>query len=178
MSDPEKRREARVRRVAAKLGLVVRKSRHRNRELKARLGGYMVVDAATNAIVLGAHPHAFSATLDDIEGYFDDLFLEEPAVAFEIVDPLPIAKRSPTFWVPSDDMLAAIGPGDIVKVIVRAIPPRPVFGAERLWVEVVSADGTSLSGKLAGDPLDLPGLHFGSEMRFRRTDVIAIEGAA
>jgi hypothetical protein len=173
------RREASIRRLANKLDLAVRKSRYRHPELKDWRGGYMLVDAATNTIVLGAVPNAFSATLDDVESYLDDLFVEEAPVAYEIVDPLPIARRTPsTFWVPSDEMLAAIGPGDFVKVIVRAIPPRPLFGAERLWVKVVAADGIMLSGTLANDPLDLPGLHFESEMRFRRSDVIAIEGSA
>lgn len=63
------RREARIRRAASKSNLIVRKSRYRHPELKAFMGGYMLVDAADNAAVLGAHPNAYSANLDDIEAY-------------------------------------------------------------------------------------------------------------
>ena len=63
------RREAGIRRAASKINLIVRKSRYRHPELKALMGGYMLVDAADNAAVLGAHPNAYSANLDDIEAY-------------------------------------------------------------------------------------------------------------
>lgn len=63
------RREARIRRAASKINLIVRKSRYRHPELKAFMGGYMLVDAADNAAVLGAQPNAYSANLDEIEDY-------------------------------------------------------------------------------------------------------------
>lgn len=61
------RREDRVRRKARTLGLVVRKSRYRLSELKAARGGFMLVDEGSNTIVAGAHPSAFSLTLDELE---------------------------------------------------------------------------------------------------------------
>lgn len=60
-------REDRARRTARKFGLAVRKSRYRKPALQAAYGGYMLVDTSKNIIVAGAHPSAFSLTLDELE---------------------------------------------------------------------------------------------------------------
>jgi hypothetical protein len=59
-------REARARRNAAKVGIVIRKSRYTNPEVPG-FGGYMLVCAHRNVILEGAHPHAFSLDLDEVE---------------------------------------------------------------------------------------------------------------
>src|SRR5262245_36198562 len=47
---------------------------------------------------------------------------------FEIDDPRPIAKEAPyTYFLPSDEQLAAIQPGDLVKIVIRSLP------AARKW---------------------------------------------
>jgi len=62
----EKTRENRVRRMAERQGLVLQKSRRRD-ERAIDFGGYMLVDAKANFVVMGAEGHAYSATLDQVE---------------------------------------------------------------------------------------------------------------
>ena len=64
----KKARESRLRRMADRQGLRLRKSRRRNPRA-IDFGGYMLVDAGSNEIVWGGNPHPFSATLDEIEDF-------------------------------------------------------------------------------------------------------------
>ena len=61
-----KNREDRLRREAAKVGYRIEKSRSRNPR-SVEYGGYMLIDDKMNAVVIGGHPFAYNATLDDIE---------------------------------------------------------------------------------------------------------------
>jgi hypothetical protein len=61
-------REARLRRLARKSDLRLVRSRSRNPDLP-QYGGYGLVDPFRNAWVYGSHPHAFSATLEDVEAW-------------------------------------------------------------------------------------------------------------
>jgi hypothetical protein len=65
MSD-QKVRENRLRRVAERRGMKLLKSRRRDPDA-IDFGGFMLVDAYTNAVIEGATHHAYSASLDDIE---------------------------------------------------------------------------------------------------------------
>jgi hypothetical protein len=47
------------------------KARYRNPEVPG-YGGFMLVDASTNVVVFGSHPHLFSATLEDIDAYLSE----------------------------------------------------------------------------------------------------------
>ena len=61
--------EQKLRRALNKNGYILRKSR---KPISINnLGEYMVVDAFTNAVVVGAR---FEYSLDDITDFFDDLF--------------------------------------------------------------------------------------------------------
>jgi hypothetical protein len=60
------RYEARAR--AWRAGSIVRKCRSRNPELPG-FGGFMLIDAWTNSIVLGADGWAYSASIEDIDDY-------------------------------------------------------------------------------------------------------------
>ena len=92
-----------------------------------------------------------------------------------IDDPRPIAAEAPyTYYLPSPDALSAIEPGDLVKVIVRSVPPSRDWDAERMWVKVAQADGDVLSGELANLPFDIPQLKPGSPLMFPRSAVIDI----
>jgi hypothetical protein len=62
-------KENRLRRVAARRGFRLEKSRRRD-PAAIDYGGYMLVDSSTNTVVLGAGHHPYSATLEDIEDYF------------------------------------------------------------------------------------------------------------
>jgi hypothetical protein len=68
---PIKIREDRVRRRAAAQGLRLAKSRSRTPR-DPSYSGYMLVDAARNFVVLGGHPWAYSADLEDVEAYLSE----------------------------------------------------------------------------------------------------------
>lgn len=88
-------------------------------------------------------------------------------------DPRPIAAESPyTFFIPSEDRLAAIEPGDYVKIIIASIPAGRKYDAERLWLEVTDAPGDDMIGNLDNDPSDIPQLRSGDSIRFKRWHVI------
>ena len=56
---------------------------------------------------------------------------------YEIIDPRPIAASARfTFFLPSAARLGAVGKGDLVKVMMRAVPPSDKWDAERMWIEV------------------------------------------
>lgn len=94
---------------------------------------------------------------------------------YEIDDPRPTAEKSPyTFYLPSENELLAISPGDTVKIIVRSIPSSKEWDAERMWVKVTASQGAGLDGELDNLPDDIPQLRPGSLLSFRRSDVIDI----
>jgi hypothetical protein len=73
--------EPQARRMAARLGWALRKSRYRNPELPS-FGGYMLVSLCCNSIVVGADPWAYSLTLDEaVEFMVEADADEEPYVA-------------------------------------------------------------------------------------------------
>lgn len=95
---------------------------------------------------------------------------------FEILDPRLVSDRTNkyTFFLPSSDRINAISNGDLVKVWMRAIPPREKWDSERVWVRVLSASPDLLMGTLESDPDDMPGLVRGAELHFPRTHVMDI----
>jgi hypothetical protein len=66
----EKIRENRLRRVAERRGYRLLKSRRRDPQA-LDFGGYMLVDAQTQLVVVGATPYAFSADLQSVEDFLD-----------------------------------------------------------------------------------------------------------
>jgi len=64
----EKVRENKLRRMADRQGLQLIKSRRRDPRA-IDYGGYMLIEARTNAIVLGGTPSAYCATIDDVEKF-------------------------------------------------------------------------------------------------------------
>ena len=66
MSDlDEKRLEGHARRKLRRQGYKLLKSRHRS---GPSVGGYMIVEEASNCLVAGGHPFPYSMTLDDVLG--------------------------------------------------------------------------------------------------------------
>ena len=59
-------RENRLRRMAARQGLSLVKSRRRDPRA-INFGTYMLVDISTNAVVAGDHERGYGLTLDDVE---------------------------------------------------------------------------------------------------------------
>ena len=72
-SDPaaDRRREAGLRRVAAGLGLAVRKSRTRDPD-RMDFGCYRVVRAKSGEIVAGKFPYGYSLSLDAVEDVLEE----------------------------------------------------------------------------------------------------------
>jgi hypothetical protein len=66
----DKIRENRLRRMAERQLLRLKKSRRRDPRAPD-FGGYMLVDDRNN-VVLGASQNAYEATLDDVEAYLTD----------------------------------------------------------------------------------------------------------
>lgn len=92
---------------------------------------------------------------------------------YEIDDPRPIAENAPyTYFLPSENELLALQPGDQAKIIFRSIPPGRLWDAERMWIDITAADGDSLTGALDNNPSDTPQLKAGDVIQFKRSDVI------
>jgi hypothetical protein len=66
----DKTYENRLRRMAQRQGLRIEKSRRRDPRA-VDYGGYMLIEASRNELVLGASHHAYDATLDEIESYLN-----------------------------------------------------------------------------------------------------------
>jgi hypothetical protein len=62
--------ENKLRRVAARRGLRLEKSRRRDPDA-IDYGGYMLIDAFNNTVVSGGNPFAYSCSLADIEHELD-----------------------------------------------------------------------------------------------------------
>jgi hypothetical protein len=95
---------------------------------------------------------------------------------YEIEDPRPVAAEAPyTFYLPSENELLAVSPGDLVKLIFRSIPDSGEWSAERMWVIVTATEGARLTGTLDNDPLDMPQLKAGDRVTFTRGHIIDID---
>ena len=93
-----------------------------------------------------------------------------------VEDPRPAAARAPyTFYLPPKEHLAALQTGDKVKLILRSVPEGLEYDAERMWVEITSCSAEDLVGTLVNDPHDMPQLHAGTEITFKREHVIDID---
>lgn len=92
---------------------------------------------------------------------------------YVIDDPRPIADEAPyTYFLPSENELLALAPGDSAKINFRSIPPGRIWEAERMWVAITAAQNDALTGTLDNDPSDMPQLRYGDTIAFRRSDVI------
>jgi hypothetical protein len=97
---------------------------------------------------------------------------------YVIDDPRPIAESAPyTYFLPSENELLAVQPGDIVKLTFRGVPLSPEWGAERMWVQITHASGNELQGVLDNVPCDMPQLRLGDAVAFHRSDIIDVEWA-
>ena len=96
---------------------------------------------------------------------------------YDILDPRPIAAEAPyTFFFPSPSEIAAVGKGDLVKLLFDYPHQTEKWAAERMWVIVESCEGNDLRGVLDNNP-DEPTspLKAGDELAFKRHDILAIE---
>jgi hypothetical protein len=63
--------ENRLRRMAERRGYRIEKSRRRD-PMAVDFGGYQLIDAFKNTVVLGCRQHEYDATLQEIESFLND----------------------------------------------------------------------------------------------------------
>ena len=94
---------------------------------------------------------------------------------YTLDDPRENARQFPyTYFLPSDEELAALQPGDLVKLVFRRTRPGEKWDAERMWVIVDEVATDCLTGRLDNVPSDMPGVEAGEVVRFCRYHVISI----
>ena len=71
MTNKEKTRENRARRVLLRLGYRLMKSKRKDPRA-IDYGGYMIVDDSYNVIVEGSDPIAFSMDIEDVEKFIEE----------------------------------------------------------------------------------------------------------
>jgi hypothetical protein len=87
-------------------------------------------------------------------------------VPYEVLDPRPFAASAPyTYFLPDLELLRAIGAGDHVKAMIRAVPPSEKYDAERMWIRINSVEVDWFEGELDSEPQDMPSLPRGSTIR-------------
>lgn len=95
--------------------------------------------------------------------------------SFSLDDPRPIKREAPyTYYLPSEQRLAAITVGDQVQLLFRSAAPNPKYAVERMWVLVQLVSDDDLAGKLLSEPFDMPGLKRGERVAFQRHHVISV----
>lgn len=103
----------------------------------------------------------------------------QDAPLYDLVDPRPIAERSPyTFFLPSAAEIAAVVTGDLVKLTFEYLHETEKWGAERMWVIVEEVRDNEISGVLANQPSEpTTSLEAGAMVRFARHHIISIQWA-
>jgi len=95
---------------------------------------------------------------------------------YELDDPRPVVAENPyTFFVPGLEEIAALEPGDDVKLIFRSIPRAPRWGAERMWVRILAMAPEGLTGELLNEPSDMPQLHAGAQVDFQPWHIVGVD---
>lgn len=97
---------------------------------------------------------------------------------YTLDDPRPIAAEAPyTYYLPSENQLLVIAPGDFVQLIFRSVPPGERWDAERMWVRVTAVSSGACTGILENVPFDMPQLRVGHPVEFNRHNIIDIQWA-
>ena len=104
---------------------------------------------------------------------------EEHAPLYDLVDPRPIAERSPyTFFLPSAAEIAAVSIGDLVKLTFEYPHETEKWGAERMWVVVEKVSDNKIAGVLDNHPSEpTTSLKAGAIVRFARHNIISVRWA-
>ncbi len=69
---PQRRREARLRRLASSMGLALRKSRARDAS-RMDFGCYKIISVRGNYVVAGGFPYTYSLSLDEVAAVLEEL---------------------------------------------------------------------------------------------------------
>ena len=89
-------------------------------------------------------------------------------------DARAIAAKNPyTFWLPSDEIIAKLVPGNQVKLIFAFDADGPETPrAERMWVDISSRHGSSFRGVLDNTPKYMTGISHGDSLAFTEEHII------
>ncbi|MBH5316520.1 DUF2185 domain-containing protein [Paenibacillus sp. GSMTC-2017] len=84
-------------------------------------------------------------------------------------------KEAPyTFYLPSDQVIEKLTVGDLVKLIFMSIEElESEYNGERMWVEIISRNGSDFVGKLANQPHYLNSLQYGDLIDFNAIHICA-----
>lgn len=95
---------------------------------------------------------------------------------FTLIDPRPLAAAAPyTFFLPSAAEIAAIGKGDLVKLMFEYNHETEEWPAERMWVTVEAVEGDTLVGALGNQPFEkTSALKIGDLITFHRHDILSV----
>lgn len=97
-----------------------------------------------------------------------------------VEDPRPRHARNPdSFWLPDDELRAAIGPGSLVRLLLWFVDEEELgdllLQCERMWALVEVRDGDVLHGRLTSPPVSSRApLEMGQLIEFRATDAIDV----
>ena len=99
--------------------------------------------------------------------------------SYTLLDPRPVAAEAPyTFFLPSDPEIAAVGAGDLVKLMFEYTHEIEEWAVERMWVTVKNAAADSLIGLLENQPFEPKStLKMGVIIPFQRHHILSIEWA-
>lgn len=95
---------------------------------------------------------------------------------YEIMDPRPVAEEAPyTYFLPSSEEIAAVGEGDLVKLVFDYLVEIEEWATERMWVTVTEVAGNSLAGTLDNEPYEPHSpLKVGGNVTFSRHEIIDV----
>jgi hypothetical protein len=75
-----------------------------------------------------------------------------------------------TFWIPSDEEKARVTEGTLVKLMFHM---KDGWG-ERMWVRIIKIGPKGFVGTLNNDPVGIPRLQYGDEIKFGPDEIIDI----
>lgn len=96
--------------------------------------------------------------------------------SYTILDPRPIAASAKyTFFLPTENEIAAVARGDLVKLTFEYTHQTDEWEVERMWVTVKEVEGETLYGVLENQPFEKTSmLKIGTQITFKRYNIVEI----
>lgn len=99
---------------------------------------------------------------------------EEQETVWYLVDARDLVEAEPyTFYIPSPEVIAALQPGDTVKLyFVCDDEEFDDAMTEQMWVRIIGINGDDFRGELDSEPEAIPSLQTGDEISFAADHII------